>query len=335
MKNINLIAETAWHHDGDFLFMKNLVGTILEKSKVDILKVHLTLDFDEYMDRSHPLYEGLGSKLFTRSEWSELFYKTKESGKELMLLYNDTKAIEFGTTFDPSLVEVHSVCLNDVYLLDALKHNINPDTKVVFGIGGSTLEEIDFAIDRIQHEKIVLMYGFQNYPTKYENINFLKFEKIIKKYPDFEFGYADHCAWNEPNNALITLLGALKKGVQYVEKHITTVFGEERTDWQSAISIEMFNEIADKIEILHKCQGSGEMALNEGEEAYRIYGPMKKAGVLIRDVKAGEIYSIEDIEFKRIGDTTDLSQIETINNIGSVYSRDKSAGSTLSSIDFE
>jgi len=314
--------------------MKNLVGTILEKSKVDILKVHLTLDFDEYMDRSHPLYEGLGSKLFTRSEWSELFYKTKESGKELMLLYNDTKAIEFGTTFDPSLVEVHSVCLNDVYLLDALKHNINPDTKVVFGIGGSTLEEIDFAIDRIQHEKIVLMYGFQNFPTKYEDINFLKLEKIMKKYSGYEFGYADHCAWDEKNNVMITLLGAAK-GAQYVEKHITTDYGEERTDWQSAISIEMFNEIADKIEILNECNGSGEMALNEGEKAYSIYGPMKKAGILTRDVKGGKTFSLKDIEFKRTDNQTDLSQTDLINKEGSIYKKDKSAGSLLYKTDFE
>ena len=47
MKKIKLIAETAWHHDGDFVFMERLVANILEKSKLDILKMHITLDFDE------------------------------------------------------------------------------------------------------------------------------------------------------------------------------------------------------------------------------------------------------------------------------------------------
>ena len=49
------------------------------------------------------------------------------------------------------------------------------------------------------------MFGFQNYPTKYKNINLEKVRKIQSMYPKLKFGYADHTAWNEPNNELITL----------------------------------------------------------------------------------------------------------------------------------
>ena len=31
MEKIKLIAETAWHHDGDFAFMQKLVNEILKK----------------------------------------------------------------------------------------------------------------------------------------------------------------------------------------------------------------------------------------------------------------------------------------------------------------
>ena len=43
-----LIAETAWHHEGDYDFMKNLVTSICKLSKADIVKFHITLDLDEY-----------------------------------------------------------------------------------------------------------------------------------------------------------------------------------------------------------------------------------------------------------------------------------------------
>ena len=53
---MKLIAETAWHHEGDYEFMKNLVTEISSKTEADIVKLHITLDFDEYMDSSHDAY---------------------------------------------------------------------------------------------------------------------------------------------------------------------------------------------------------------------------------------------------------------------------------------
>ena len=65
MKKIKLIAETAWHHDGEFSFMEHLLDTILNQSKADVVKMHVTLDFDEYMDSSHSIYNDLKGKLFS------------------------------------------------------------------------------------------------------------------------------------------------------------------------------------------------------------------------------------------------------------------------------
>ena len=65
MKKIKLIAETAWHHDGEFSFMEHLLDTIINQSKADVVKMHVTLDFDEYMDSSHSIYNDLKSKLFS------------------------------------------------------------------------------------------------------------------------------------------------------------------------------------------------------------------------------------------------------------------------------
>ena len=41
-----MIAETAWHHEGDFAFMKKLVTEISNDSLADIVKLHITLDFE-------------------------------------------------------------------------------------------------------------------------------------------------------------------------------------------------------------------------------------------------------------------------------------------------
>ncbi len=312
---MKLIAETAWHHDGDFGFMVDLVDLLVNESKSDIIKLHLTLDFNEYMASDHPGYDFLKQRLFSQNEWEKIILKIVNSDKELMLLFNDTCSIDFGMKFNPSLVEIHSVCLNDIHLLSKLRDQNLNSVPVVLGVGGSTLYEIENAISFLDTSNIILMHGFQNYPTKYEEINFNKIKKIMQLYPNYEHGYADHTAWNEPNNMLISTMGAAL-GVNYVEKHVTPVPGEERTDWQAAVSIGEFNRLADNLKIVDSCNGNGELRLNKGERAYCIFGPNKKAAFLKIKKNKGDVLQAEDVLFKRTAKTSIISQLDVIDLIG-------------------
>ena len=85
-----LIAETAWHHEGDYVFMKNLVTRICETSSADIVKLHIPLDLDEYMSKDHDAYKTLKSWVLSANQWEELIGIVRDNGKELMLLLNDT-----------------------------------------------------------------------------------------------------------------------------------------------------------------------------------------------------------------------------------------------------
>ena len=174
-----LIAETAWHHEGDFSFMKDLVSKLCEASSADIIKMHITLDFDEYMSRDHDAYESLKKWLFSAEQWEELIKIVEASKKELMLLLNDTSAIKFAAQFNPKLVELHSVCLNVPRLQQAIITEINNRAKVVIGVGGCSLQEIDKAVEVFNQRETVLMFGFQNYPTKYVDVNLKKIRKIL------------------------------------------------------------------------------------------------------------------------------------------------------------
>jgi len=128
---IRLIAETAWHHEGDFSFMKNLVSKIVSETTADIVKMHITINFDEYMDPSHGSYEELKSMIFSRDQWKELIRIIRKGKKEIMLLLNDIQAIEFGLSFNPEYVEIHSVCLNDIFMLKKLKNSVKKKKKII------------------------------------------------------------------------------------------------------------------------------------------------------------------------------------------------------------
>jgi N,N'-diacetyllegionaminate synthase len=312
---IKLIAETAWHHEGDYLFMKQLVTSICETSSVDIVKLHITLDLDEYMSKDHDLYETLKSWMLSAKQWEELIGIVRNGGKELMLLLNDTKAIDFASKFNPEMVEMHSVCLNVPRLQEAILENIDKKAKVVIGIGGCSLVEVKNAVQFFHDREIVLMFGFQNYPTKYEDVNLGKIRKIQTLYPEKKFGYADHTAWNEDNNELITLLVSAN-GMDFIEKHVTTDYGKERCDYSAAISIEQLNMLHKKIKLLENLYGDGSTSLNKAEEDYSKYGPMKMAAIAKNDLVKGSKLTMGDVHFCRTSQSTGISQIDLLQVIG-------------------
>lgn len=329
-----LIAETAWHHEGDFSFMYDLVSRVCNESVADIVKMHITLDLDEYMNSDHGSHDLLKSWMLSSEQWKELIEVVQGSGKEVMLLLNDTTAVEFASQSNPDYVEIHSVCLNVPALQAAIFNKIDKKVKVVIGVGGCSIQEIDAAIHMFEGREIILMFGFQNYPTKYKDVNLSKIRKVQLLYSNKYFGYADHTAWDDSNNELITLLVAAN-GMSYIEKHVTTVYGEERCDYSSAISIELFNQLSHKIKILDQVKGNGFIQLNSGERAYSKYGPMKMAAVMKYDVKQGEKLKMEDIRFCRTGQVTQISQIEVIELIGCSLRKDVAANQVINREYFE
>ena len=310
-----LIAETAWHHEGDYVFMKNLVTRICETSSADIVKLHITLDLDEYMSKDHDAYKTLKSWMLSAKQWEELIGIVRNNGKELMLLLNDTKAIDFASKFNPEMIEIHSVCLNVPRLQRAVIENIDKKAKVVIGIGGCSLDEVKKAVRFFHEREIVLMFGFQNYPTKYENVNLGKIRKIQALYPGEKFGYADHTSWDEDNNELITLLVSAN-GMDFIEKHVTTDYGKERCDYSAAISIEQLNMLHKKIKLLENLYGDGSTSLNKAEEDYSKYGPMKMAAIAKNDLVKGSKLTMGDVHFCRTSQSTGISQIDLLQVIG-------------------
>ncbi len=329
-----LIAETAWHHEGDIGFMRDLVGKLCEGSQADVIKMHITLDLDSYMTQDHEAYNTLKKWMLREEEWCELVAAVEKSNKKLMLLLNDNRAIEFASKFKPDFVELHSVCLNVPRLQECLLKNIDPITPIMIGVGGCTLEEIDSAISVFRDRQTILMFGFQNYPTKYEDVNLRKIRKIQSLYSENKFGYADHTAWDEPNNELINLLVA-SNGMDFVEKHVTTEYGVERCDYSAAVSISMLNQLADKLKILDGLKGNGEIGLHEGERIYSQYGPMKMAAIAKKSISVGSILGEGDIEFIRTASVTKMSQTDIVRGIGKTVKKIINKGQILDWSHFE
>jgi len=189
--------------------------------------------------------------------------------------------------------------------------------------GGSTIDEVAFAIDMLNElgqEDIFLMYGFQNYPTRYEDVNLKKMIKL-KDLFDLPVGYADHTDPLNENNEIISTLG-IALGINVCEKHFTHVFGEKRIDSQAAVSMDQIKKVRDLMNIITTSIGTGSLKMSEGELGYGDTGPMKKAIVAEVKIKKGEKISLDKIGFKRTNESTYMLQYLLPKLIGLEANRD-------------
>jgi len=328
------IAETAWHHEGDFGYQKDLVSALCESDTVDIVKLHVTIDFDSYMDKTHPNYSMQKKWLLTESQWVDVVNIVDSSSKGLMLLVNDKKAIDFATNYNVDLIELHSVLLNVFTMQEIINQKIDTLTKVAIGVGGSSIEEIDAAIDSYPHHEKILFFGIQNYPTVKENINLNKIKKIQDIYKKLDFAYADHSSWDDPDNIFITSsIGT--HGFSYIEKHITLNKGIKRCDFDSAISLEDFKKIKQNIDKIELAFGDGKFELNQGEKKYREKGLMKLAPIYSKNMKAGDLLDRGSIDFIRTAKKTNIEQLQIFDFFGRKLKRDVIYNEPINYEDFE
>jgi N,N'-diacetyllegionaminate synthase len=338
MQNIKkpyIIAETAFHHEGDEGFLIKLIEET-EKHAVDALKFHVTVDLNAYMAHDHAAIKVLDPWCFKEDQWDRILAAVNQT--DIVLLCNDVKSVEYAINckFDVKAIEIHATALNEIFLLD--KAAIFPGT-VILGTGGSTLDEIDYAVQylkKLGKHDIFLMHGFQNYPTDYKDIKLDRMKKLNQLF-DLPVGYADH---TDPSNALNEVLSCLglANGFPVIEKHVTTHFGVKRIDAQSAISFDQLDKVAEIAQVIYQTLGAKDsLVLADAELKYGNTGPMKKAIVAQVDIEKGETIGLDKIAFKRTNGSSSIKQNElykVLNNKANKAIREDEI-IDLSNVDFE
>ncbi len=186
------------------------------------------------------------------------------------------------------------------------------------GIGGSTLEEIQIFLDSISEKEIVLIHGYQGYPTPLEEnclgrLNILK-NLINQNNNKILLGFADHAdPMSEESTHLATV--ALGLGAKYIEKHITLSKCNLLEDHESAISPDEFKNFVDIIRRMEKSMffekdKQGAYTLPKGELKYR--DMVRRHIVSKKDLKQGDVINFADICLKRSSIETPIYNINEV-----------------------
>ncbi len=311
------ILETAAHHEGDIEFLKTLIDSF---SVIDAnaIKFHFLFDVDDYMVPNHPAKEVVNNLSIHQSCYDEIFNAVERQNKSIIALCNDVESLRWINSLqnehDIVGVELHSTGLNDLFLL---QEAVNFNKTIILGVGGSTFDEIQYAVDFLKNNSkhdILLVHGFQSYPTDYSDINF-KRVALLKQAFGLPVAYADHTDPADNNNILVSVLPQVL-GVNILEKHVTNVFGQKRIDSQAAVSVETMKEIISLARQVHKTVGNNSMQFSDAEKSYGDTGPMKKAIVARHDIEEGTEITLADIAFKRTPVSSPIAQKDILKIVG-------------------
>jgi N,N'-diacetyllegionaminate synthase len=176
--------------------------------------------------------------------------------------------------------------------------------RVFLGAGGAHRSEIDEALSRLRDKEIVVLLGFQGYPTPTETNQIVRVRNLCERFGTMagsvRIGFADHASPDSPLRYALaaTALGA---GATVVEKHLTLGKAMLLEDHESALNPDEFKEFS---QVMRECASAfGEMTeaddfgMDEAEGVYR--RAIRRHVVTSRALPVGALISPADLVLKR------------------------------------
>ena len=303
-----IMAEMAWAHDGSIEKAKHIVKGAADAA-ADAINIHVT-SLSDYMIPHYgsgegrvsegkddtKIYDYLDSINLNNKDISEIISYSKKNGLLLSVMCNDIQSVKNVSLLNPDIYVLASSCFSE----EELVREIAKQQKAVFlRIGGATLGEIEkvvLIIQEIGNHNIALIHGFQNYPTKLEDMH-IAYLNTLQKMFNLPVGFADHTDGGS-QLAQIVPIAAISVGANIIEKHITYDRSEKGEDFESALNPEDFKNLVTNIREIEKSLGLPHMrSFSEAEMSYRQVS--KKRTVAKKDLKAGQVLQKGDMTFKR------------------------------------
>jgi N,N'-diacetyllegionaminate synthase len=290
-KRVFVIAEMANSHEGDLGKAKRITEAAA-KSGADAIK-YQKFTADELAERDHenyPLYKKLE---MDAKSWHELIRFAKKLKLHVFVDVFGVKSAKSILKFVDG-VKIHSADLANPPLLRLLSKYNKP---VLLSTAGCYLNEIDEALKilLLKPKEVVLMHGFQGYPTKISDVNLNRMKKLKEKY-NVPVGIMDHISGDSEMSTVIPLLG-ISSGAIVVEKHLTLNREEKGLDYYSALNPDEFSSMVSMIRNAEDALGTYEFVLPPNEIKYRL--AHKKNPIAKTPIRKGTKLTEDLFEFKR------------------------------------
>lgn len=269
-------------------FQSYKANTIASKNSPaywDITKENTKTQYELFLKFDH----------FGENEYRELAEYTHKRGMDFTSTPFDYDSVDF---LYP-LVDFYKISSSDFSNLPFIKYIARKGKPVYISCGASYLSEIDEVIRLLKEEgcnDIVLLHCVLSYPTKPKDANLFVIKTLKKIYPEIKIGFSDHVP---PDPTMQTLSTAFLLGAEVIEKHFTLDKTIPGNDHYHSGDPHDFDVAIKNFKWIEEICGSGEKTVLECEKIPR--REARRSLVLKRNMKKGEIISINDLIPKRPG----------------------------------
>lgn len=298
-----IIAEIGINHDGSLDKLKKMVD-VAAVCGVDAVKLQVMTGYD-LVAGNIPYTFGKGEETYTE-DLAELFYNRRIKEEWLPLIYDYCKksgVICFSTPFSEETVDLLETVKNPIYKISSgdithlplIDYIARKGKAMIISTGKSTLADIDDAVRTIRSnnlENFALLHCISSYPTPYDKLN-LRIMETLKNSFQCTVGFSDH------SEGYISSVAAVCLGAKIIEKHFTLNKADYGPDhWFSLDPVEL-KSLVDNIRIVEKTFGSPLKTVSDIED--KAYLRASRSIVAARDIETGELFSPENLTFKRPG----------------------------------
>lgn len=301
--SVYIIAEAGVNHNGSFELACRLADAAKEAGadcvKYQTFKSENLVSKDAQKAEYQKKTTGDSSQqdMLKKLELSyDSFVRLKEYCDKIGICFLSTpfdfESIDFLKSLDMPFWKIPSGEVTNYPYLVALAKTGKP---VVMSTGMCEMNEISDAIKVLKDngtKDIKLLHCNTEYPTPFEDVN-LTAMKTMREAFSTEVGYSDHTKGIEVPIAAVAL------GATIIEKHFTLDRNMEGPDHKASLEPQELKQMVCSIRNIEKAIGTGDKTPSASEKKNITIA--RKSIVAKKEIKAGEIFTVENITVKRPG----------------------------------
>lgn len=306
-RTVEIIAELANAHEGKIEAAKKICRSAAEAG-ADAIKFQIFYANEIAVPSFsyHPLYCQLEQPA---AVWADLTDFARACGLQVYADVSGSESASVALKLGLDGYKIHAADVSNEELLRLIGAD---GKKILLSCGGSFVTETADAIRTLRDAgatDIVLMHGFQSYPTKLEDSFLLRIGTLAAKH-GLPVGYAGHLDGGT-ETAVQLPCWAVAAGAICVEVHITLDRSTQGLDYFSSLDPVNFRRMVDQVRVAEAACGNASLVPGEVELGYRRVH--KKQLVAVREITQGEIIGAESVALKRVpevpsGRPLDMSQ---------------------------
>lgn len=265
------------------------------------------------------LYD-LYQEAYTPWEWHEkLFQVAKEEGLICFSTPFDHTSVDFLEQFNPPVYKIASFEIQDIPLIEYTASKGRP---MIMSTGIAELEDIELAVKTCRdagNNDITLLKCTSSYPAPVEEANLLTIPNLAETF-NVIAGLSDHTL------GVIAPVVAVSLGARVIEKHFILDKSIGGPDASFSLDENEFSDMVNAVREAEKAIGKVSYELTEKVKASRKFA---RSLFVVKDIKAGEPFTEENIRSIRPGYGVHPKFLNEI--LGKTAKEDLEKGTPLSS----